>query len=438
MVGDTKVVDVGPTEEVAAAATSSTSSFFGSLTQNPLFSAGVGVASLGVGFALFRQGALRASLLAQRHLTVSLEIPSKDRSYQWVLQWINSQNIRTQHLGVETTFLQHDNGSVSTKFDFVPSPGRHLIHYNRHWIQVVREREKTMIDINSGTPWETVTLTAVGRSHKVFDELLEEARTKALKKEEGKTVIYTSLGVEWRPFGRPRRRRPLTSVVLKEGIAQRLVQDVQEFCKSQQWYIDRGIPYRRGYLLHGPPGCGKSSFILALAGFLEYNICILNLNERGLSDDRLNVLLSVAPPRSLILLEDIDAAFTKRENSRDAYPGVTFSGLLNCLDGVASTEERLVFMTTNHLERLDAALVRPGRVDMIERIGEADRFQILQMFNRFYTYDSELGPVFADLTGPLKLSMAQLQGVFLMFKDNPQGAIDYIKQEFGPFKPEKR
>lgn len=200
-------------------------------------------------------------------------------------------------------------------------------------------------------------------------------------------------------------------------------------------YIDRGIPYRRGYLLHGPPGCGKSSFILALAGFLEYNICILNLNERGLSDDRLNVLLSVAPPRSLILLEDIDAAFTKRENSRDAYPGVTFSGLLNCLDGVASTEERLVFMTTNHLERLDAALVRPGRVDMIEKIAEADRFQILQMFNRFYTYDSELGPVFSELTAPLKLSMAYLQGVFLLFKDNPQGAIDYIKKEHGPFKP---
>jgi len=287
-----------------------------------------------------------------------------------------------------------------------------------------------MIDINSGTPWETVTLTTLGRSHQIFDELLEEARSKALKKEEGRTVIYTSMGVEWRPFGRPRRRRPLQSVVLVEGMAQRLVQDVQEFCKSQQWYIDRGIPYRRGYLLHGPPGCGKSSFILALAGFLEYNICILNLNERGLSDDRLNLLLSIAPPRSLILLEDIDAAFNKRD-SKD-FHGVTFSGLLNCLDGVASTEERLVFMTTNHLERLDAALVRPGRVDVIERIGEADRFQIMQMFNRFYSYDSELAPIFADLTAPLKMSMAHLQGIFLLFKDNPQGAIDYVKGVRGP------
>jgi mitochondrial chaperone BCS1 len=73
-----------------------------------------------------------------------------------------------------------------------------------------------------------------------------------------------------------------------------------------------GIPYRRGYLLHGPPGSGKTSFIQALAGSLSYNICILNLSERGLTDDKLNHLLGLAPERSFILLEDVDAAFNKR------------------------------------------------------------------------------------------------------------------------------
>jgi chaperone BCS1 len=73
-----------------------------------------------------------------------------------------------------------------------------------------------------------------------------------------------------------------------------------------------GIPYRRGYLLHGPPGSGKSSFIQALAGSLEYNICVMSLSERGLTDDKLNHLLANVPERSLILLEDIDAAFAGR------------------------------------------------------------------------------------------------------------------------------
>src|ERR1700759_347295 len=83
-----------------------------------------------------------------------------------------------------------------------------------------------------------------------------------------------------------------------------------------------GIPYRRGYLLYGPPGSGKTSFIQALAGSLEYNICVLNLSERGLTDDKLNHLLANAPERSIVLLEDIDAAFTGRTQSGD--PGYAY------------------------------------------------------------------------------------------------------------------
>ena len=81
-----------------------------------------------------------------------------------------------------------------------------------------------------------------------------------------------------------------------------------------------GIPYRRGYLLHGPPGSGKSSFIQALAGSLSYDIALLNLSERGLADDKLIHLLSNAPERSFVLIEDIDAAFNKRvQTSEDGY-----------------------------------------------------------------------------------------------------------------------
>lgn len=81
-----------------------------------------------------------------------------------------------------------------------------------------------------------------------------------------------------------------------------------------------GIPYRRGYLLHGPPGSGKTSFIQALAASLGYDICLLNLSERGLADDKLFHLLSNAPERSIILMEDVDAAFNKRvQTSEDGY-----------------------------------------------------------------------------------------------------------------------
>ncbi len=114
-------------------------------------------------------------------------------------------------------------------------------------------------------------------------------------------------------------------------------------------------------MVNKPRGSIKRMCVLcsstALAGELEYSICVLNLSDRSLDDDRLNYLLNIAPQQTIILLEDVDAAFVNREDTtqmKTAYEGLnrlTFSGLLNTLDGVASTEARIVFMTTNYLER---------------------------------------------------------------------------------------
>jgi chaperone BCS1 len=368
--------------------------FFGAMTDNPIFGAGVGVAGLGVGLTLLRRAGLAGLMVAQRQLTTSLEIASKDRSYQWVLQWINQHSRgRTQHIGVDTRIVSHDNGTNTTHFDFVPSPGRHYIWYKRHLIQVEREREKSMVDLSSGTPWETVKLTLFGRDTTVFSSLLSEAKVAAARKEEGKVIVYMPLMTEWRTFGRPRPKRPLSSVILEEGLADALVADVKEFHRTAPWYGKRGIPHRRGYLLYGPPGSGKTSFIQALAGELSHNICVLNLNDRGLSDDRLLHLMTEVPPRSFILLEDVDAVFNSK---RESTYTVTFSGLLNALDGVTSGEERIVLMTTNHIERLDPALIRPGRVDVQVLVGDSTPYQQRRMFKQFYPEFRKRGDGFDD------------------------------------------
>ena len=108
---------------------------------------------------------------------------------------------------------------------------------------------------------------------------------------------------------------------------------------------------------------------------------------------------------------------------------VTFSGLLNTLDGVASSEERLVFMTTNHLNRLDPALIRPGRVDVKQEIGLASRSQLLKMYKRFYPdQTSARAEEFVDRVMGLgqRKSIAQIQGHFMLFKNDPLGAIENI------------
>lgn len=404
-------------------------------------------------------------------MLVDVEISIKDDSYPWFLHWMTLyqqaqlQSAHTaaagksgfvesilqrltpgmRHLSIQTNKVEHSNGAMQTHFALVPGPGQHVLRYKNAFIFVNRMREAKSVDLQTGRPWETITLTTLYSHRHVFEELFTEAHAYAARAHEGKTTIYNSWGTEWKPFGHPRRKRPLESVVLDEGVKERIVGDVQDFLDSGKWYHDRGIPYRRGYLLYGPPGTGKSSFIQALAGELDYDIAILNLSERGLTDDRLNHLLTIVPNRTLVLLEDVDAAFANRrtQTDTDGYRGanVTFSGLLNALDGVASAEERVLFLTTNHVDRLDPALVRPGRVDMTVRLGAVTRYQVGCLWDRFYSdFDTtgtyrqaflrrlqELG-IIEDENGEQEdrsktTSAAALQGLFLYNKDNMEGAI---------------
>lgn len=281
-------------------------------------------------------------------MLVSLEISSKDPSYLWFLQWMEAHakrpappsawisQFRSHELAVETSTANKPDGNTQTNFSLVPGPGTHYFQYRKAWfqvrlnlflqicnprlnrritLQVVRERDSRLVDLTSGSPWETVKLLTLSRDRHLFPVLLDESKQLAHAARIGRTIIYTAWATEWRPFGQPRARRLLDSVVLDKGVKERIVNDVESFLSRGQWYAERGVPYRRGYLLHGPPGSGKSSFIQALAGSLELDIAILNLSERGLTDDKLNHLLANAPDRTLILLEDIDAAFSGREQS---------------------------------------------------------------------------------------------------------------------------
>lgn len=400
---------------------------------NPYFAAGGGLMLLGTALALARQGVVKSSGFVYRQLLVDLEIPSKDKLYLWFLEWMaQHKHRRLRHLAVETNYVQHDNGAVTTKFLLVPGPGKHMIKYKGAYMLVDRERSGKLIDMTLGTPFETVKLTTLYRDRYLFAEMLAEAKQLALKAREGKTVLYTLWGPEWRPFGQPRKKRMLGLVILDEGISAGIVRDVKDFLSLGDWYHQRGIPYRRGYLLYGPPGLGKTSFIQALAGELDYNICILNLSENNLTDDRLNHLMNHIPDRLILLLEDIDAAFNKREQTDEkAYTsGVTFLGLLNALDGVASAEECITFMTTNHPEKLDPALLRPGRIDYKVMVNNALRWQVEKMFMRFYEGEEEKCKEFLQKyreLGLKEVSTAQLQGLFVYNKKNPQGAIDMVE-----------
>jgi chaperone BCS1 len=216
-------------------------------------------------------------------------------------------------------------------------------------------------------------------------------------------------------------RRSMDTVVVDDDRVRRVLEDMRWFYSASSWYAERGVPWRRGYLFHGPPGTGKSSLIRALASELSLDIATLDVGRATLTDDDLREAMICAPKRSLIAVEDVDAVFTQREGG-EKRTGVSFSGLLNAIDGVAAQEGSALIMTTNHKDKLDPALIRPGRADVHTELGLVNAKAARQLFNRFFPNEALLAEQFQERLGSQTISPAEIQGWLLANSSDPSKA----------------
>ncbi|KAG1857362.1 P-loop containing nucleoside triphosphate hydrolase protein [Suillus subalutaceus] len=402
----------------------------------------------------------------------------EDYPYDWLMHWLSKQPAwgRSREFEITTRTVGRNGLTQSTTGDleeededededalvhgrrkrkvaFMPSiDTTHTIYYRGHWLRITRT--KRYPDYGHGSALKIRTYGC------------------------------------WRWNG-ARQKRPMSSIVLQPGVKDMLLADCKDFLCSEDWYAERGIPFRRGYLLHGVPGSGKTSLIHSLAGELGLDIYVVSLSSKGMSDNTLTTLMGHVPSRCILLLEDLDAAFT-RSVSRDASSTgapttsntnstttetndgstLSLSGLLNSLDGVAAAEGRLLFATTNHIERLDPALSRPGRMDVWVNFTHATKWQAEGIFKCFFpskpagasaaspseelskdvdtsqknlplpkrkapshtipvldeTEISELAKRFADSIPENELSVAALQGYLLKNKVRPRECVDEVAQ----------
>ncbi|PFH50261.1 hypothetical protein AMATHDRAFT_145587 [Amanita thiersii Skay4041] len=326
----------------------------------------------------------------------------RDRSYDWIVHWLSMHPAwsRSRNLEVATTSYKPDGATRNDrKPDYLPATSTSLtIWYKCRWMRVTRtERD---IQTNYSTERElSITITILAGTHKILDDLLLEAKTEYLAAEEDNISIYMSDTSNcWKHIS-DRPKRSLTSIILDPGVKDSLLADAKDFLESKAWYNARGIPFRRGYLLYGAPGSGKTSIIHSLAGALDLDIYIISLSRAGLDDNSLSKLITELPEHCIAIIEDIDAALTQTLN-RDAdddddncqgFPvgRITLSGLLNALDGIGAQEGRLLFATTNKYLALDPALCRPGRMDVHIEFKLASKYQASELYKSFYMCEQD-------------------------------------------------
>lgn len=213
--------------------------------------------------------------------------------------------------------------------------------------------------------------------------------------------------------------RPLNTVFLSKTLKTKLLDDVQEFLISEDWYKTRNIPYRRGYLLHGQTGSGKSSLVTAICSELNLSIYWIQLDQTSpyLNDRNFINALNSVPKGQVILIENIDRSTNNRS--------ITLTGILNALDGPIAHTGHLVFFTANDLSNLDSSLIRPGRIDTVQHIPLANKDQIISMFTHIYD-DSYLSQDYAELIPNKKYPMCIIQNHLIQCRNSPQLAVDTI------------
>lgn len=377
--------------------------------------------------------------------TLSVTMGKNDEAFDWLKRWLAQHPYAKRSRKIKLAWSPREK-----KYVMVPGYGTHFLWHDGAPLLIVYDQVK---DNNNQATWgwdrdpnEFFTVKMFSKDHQRLDKFLQGLQ--AFRKQEAFKLWVAQWRGNWAFPTVPARERPMATVYMDEGVRRRVIDDIQKFIDGEEWYVNRCIPYRRGYLFYGPPGTGKTTFATALASHFKRWIYCMNLNSVG-SDESLAAAFATIPPNSIVLIEDVDAFGVG--NRRTSVPaeespsgvnvnpqtgevstlkagqqlqqqkqntGVTMSGLLNAVDGLIATEGRILIMTTNHVDKLDPALLRSGRIDVRVELGVLDDSAVVAMFKTFYPDSPEYVARVRQYATARVMTASNWQELFIRYHDS--------------------
>ena len=310
--------------------------------------------------AVFAHNSLKFLLnFVVSQVTTSIYISGTDENYNFIKLLLNkTDSVRKKRRFTVSSMTVEQRGSNEEEITvFTLAEGSHFLVLNGVLAKITFQMEEA----KNSQPIESLTLIMLTRDRRVIEHLLEKAQIEAVPEDCIKVSLYSGW---WNTVaGVPSRSQ--VGFVSNHRLVDEVIEDCRVFLGRERYYWERGIPYRRGYLFSGPAGTGKTSLITVLASELSLPLYILPLGNLDSDIDLMEAIADV-PGGSILVLEDIDSfgVVHNRDSKRPKEQSrLSLAALLNAIDGIGGGHRRILIATTNYPEKIDKALLRPGRID---------------------------------------------------------------------------